>query len=506
MLAFALPKFRTIEEKVNLDIDRIKSLGITINENHPVDHKEYNELRENFDYIYVATGARVSRPMGAKGEKTGNVQGFLEFLKEAKTEKLTSLEGSIAVVGGGNSAIDTVRTAKRLSKDGSKVTLLYRRTVEQMPASREEIEELLEEKIDVMELVSPLEVISQNDKIKSLKLQKMVLTEKDSSGRIGVKAIDGSDFDFEVNYLIYAIGQDTELSFLDSNIRKSKKGLVEEKHQWAEKGKVLVGGDAMRGPASIIKGIADGKHAAYQILYKENIEAPNRSDIPVNMSHKELRLQKSQRVYGKELPKSDLDSRDNFNVVVQTMSKKDALEEASRCLQCDQVCDICVTVCPNRANYSYQADCANYNLKDISIKNGRETLGDDYSFSVNQKQQVLNIGNFCNECGNCKTFCPTSGKPYEDKPKLYITKEAFDQEKNNAFFIKTMSILAKVDGQEWRLTYDEENLNLFTGFAKIELTKDLDILNMDYETDGEIDMSIVATMHTLKTNLKENLI
>jgi len=117
------------------------------------------------------------------------------------------------------------------------------------------------------------------------------------------------------------------------------------------------------------------------------------------------------------------------------LTGQQAVEEASRCLLCDEVCNICVTVCPNLANQSYTTAPVNLMLKKVVVKPGGDyEVIDDMPFVVTQSRQVLNIGNFCNECGNCATFCPTAGSPFRDKPTFWLTSESFE-EADEGYFI-----------------------------------------------------------------------
>ena len=127
----------------------------------------------------------------------------------------------------------------------------------------------------------------------------------------------------------------------------------------------------------------------------------------------------------------------SFDLINRTLTKEEAVAEASRCLLCDELCDICTTVCPNAANYSYKTESVEYQMQKAIFSSAENySLIDTGKFEVKQKNQVLNIGNWCNECGNCSIFCPTSGDPYKDKPKFYLTAETFNQEKSGYFIEK----------------------------------------------------------------------
>ncbi len=504
MISHILPQFRADREKVQLDIDRILSLGVKIHNNHPVKKDQFKKLQKDFDYIYLSVGAQNCKKMGISGEETEGVLPFLTFLEDVKSGKLTKLPKKIAIIGGGNSAIDAVRTAQRLMPSGGEVTMIYRRTVAQMPASREEIEELLEENINVLELTAPEEIISANGKVKSIRCSKMELGPTDSSGRQRPVKIANSNFDIELDCIIAAIGQDVDLESVPGDIKLTDWNTVSTDSHQTSLAKVYSGGDLVRGPSSIIKGIADGKEVAFDILKQENIWVPGdqpSADSEIDISA--LRIKKSKRQFGEKLPKLDLKKRSKFDMVTLTMDKESVVKEAKRCLQCGDLCEICVTVCPNRANISYQAKLVSYSVNDIVVTAGKTSLGDSYQLEINQRNQVANIGDFCNECANCVTFCPSAGKPFSDKPKIYLFKESFAAESSNAYFIKEQGgkqvILAKFNGTDYRMSdegdhYMFKNENLEgkmdkTTFAFAEILK--------VKKDGKISIRDLFTMRTL---------
>ncbi|MBF0297285.1 MAG: FAD-dependent oxidoreductase [Oligoflexia bacterium] len=452
MLAYALPNFRTIPTRVQHDIERIKSLGVVINQNSELTNiEDFKQLQDKFDYIYVAVGASKAKKLNLPGEEilltstststsiseintnahqVGLID-FLSFLELVKWNKIKKLPKKVVVIGGGNSAIDAARSAKRLVGPQGKVDIIYRRSTKEMPADREEIHELTNEKINVIELTLPNKIISKKGKVVALECVKMNLTnEMDKSGRAISKIIEGSNFNIKADYIINAIGQETSLNFLPPNFDVNK---------------VLMGGDVVRGPSSIIKGIADGFNTALTIAAKEQVADffQNLSSIVEDYSiHKkninidELRFKKSTRAYGIPVPKIELKKRKGFDVVIKNLSDKEAKLESERCLYCDNLCDVCVSVCPNRANFSYEIKNfpQQFLIKDIILKNGELSYGESYDWTINQRYQTANISNFCNECGNCATFCPTAGKPYMDKPKICLTTEAYDQLSDNVFY------------------------------------------------------------------------
>lgn len=137
---------------------------------------------------------------------------------------------------------------------------------------------------------------------------------------------------------------------------------------------------------------------------------------------------RSLRKFAPEVHTISLEDSKTFKLVSQTLDENTIVEEAKRCLNCDEICNICTTVCPNLANYSYQVEPVSLKLQKVIIgENGALEYQPDKDFVINQRYQILNIANFCNECGNCGTFCPTDSAPYMAKPKIHITTESFNK-------------------------------------------------------------------------------
>ena len=496
MLANSIPDFRLYEHRLEADINRIKSLGVNVFNNYYVDKNKFEEIKNKYDFIHISVGAAESKRMGIKGEESDNVIGFLEFLEKVKKKEIKKLDGNIIIVGGGNSAMDAARTAWRLIDKGT-VKIVYRRTVEQMPADREEINELLAEGIEVIELTNPVEVSNEG-----LKCIKMKLGEEDESGRRRPVEVENSEHLIASDLVIMAIGQNTVLDFIeDSGIETTKWGTlkVDEITHETNLENIYAGGDVSRGPSSIIKAIADGKEVAFEILRKEGISW-DKYKVSKDIDKRDLKIKKATRVKGIELPTISLDLRKSFEMVIRDLTKEEAQKEASRCLLCDEVCDVCTTVCPNRANISYTIKPKDYVLYDLEVKNGEIFKTNKRIFRTTQTNQVLNIGDFCNECGDCSTFCPTSGNPYLDKPKFYLTEESYNAENDNAWRHEMIDGLHVVKvkysdmDKEIKIAADKDNLLYKDKYADITFDRNLNITSYRAKEDGKIDMRKIADM------------
>lgn len=452
MVSGAIPSFRLTDEAVDIDIHRIEALGVEIHFSTKVDKPLFERLRSENDFVYLAAGAQRSRPLLIEGANTGGVLDPLDFLFRVKEGLSTGIGRNVAVIGGGNTAMDAARTAFRLTGEEGKVTVIYRRTKQQMPADVGEIQAVMEEGMEIMELFSPVKINTRDGKVRSLTCIKMKLGEKDESGRSRPVEIPNSEFEMTFDTIIPAVGQDLALDFVEASRLKTKPDSYETGIE-----NVFIGGDALRGASTAINAIGDGRKAAKEMAEKAHLhpvtnEKPAREPQPVH-GHMVNRSQKKEPVYPQE---TSPDSRKNFRLVTATLSREEAQKEASRCLLCDEVCNICTSVCPNLAFHSYETGPRQWLLQKIGSNNGIYELTDDGDFQLEQKLQILHLADWCNQCGNCGTFCPSAGKPYQDKPHLYLKRESFEASKDGYFFNKEKARLEAYE-QDKLVTLQEED-------------------------------------------------
>ncbi|NOY78643.1 MAG: FAD-dependent oxidoreductase, partial [Calditrichaeota bacterium] len=484
-----------------IDVNRIQKLGVALHLNTPVDRPLFERLQRDFDFLYLSVGAQAGKPLRIPGEELEGVQDALAFLSRVRKGEAVSLGQRVLVIGGGNTAIDAARTARRLVGQNGDVTLLYRRTRHEMPADADEIREALLEGVRLLELAAPVAIRREDDHL-VVTCQKMALGEPDDSGRRRPVPVENSEFLLEADAVIPAIGQEMALDFLNPEDLKADPVT----HETAIP-RLYIGGDAFRGPSSLILSIADGKEAAAHILKAAGKDEPSRTVHP----KKELTLAEFQKkaarrewaVHPKELPPAE---RLNFRLVSEPFTPEDARKEASRCLLCDEICNVCVGVCPNRANLSYTIQPVAFNLQKISFKTGKLKLEPDGTFRVDQRFQVLNIADWCNECGNCTTFCPTSGAPYRDKPKLCLSEASF-REEPEAYRLEKRgewpSIVYKKNGRRVQLTREADRYVYETGVAVVWLNrKNFSILQVEMtKPAGEIHLQQAAAMRIILDNL-----
>ena len=355
MMAVGIPSYRLPKDVLNAEIDFIKSAGVEIKTNSPIGASlTLKDLAaQGYEATLIAVGAHQNNRLGIPGEELDGVISGVEFLRDANMDNKVRIGQRVAIVGGGNVAIDAARTAVRLgAKDAF---ILYRRSREEMPANAEEIEETEEEGININYLVNPVRIIGKDGKVTAVECARMRLGEPDSSGRRSPVPIEGSEFRLEVDTVIPAIGQAPDLSFLgaDGQVKTSRRSTVEADSLTLETTMpgVFASGDVVLGPATVIEAIATGKQAAISIdryLRGEDLrQGRNRdfveAEVPLE-GIKKARRHQSPTV-------SPGDRKADFREVVLGLAEDQAKAEAERCLSCGlcSECFQCVTACKAKA-------------------------------------------------------------------------------------------------------------------------------------------------------------
>ncbi|MCP5086814.1 MAG: putative selenate reductase subunit YgfK, partial [Rhodobacteraceae bacterium] len=337
----------------------------------------------------------------------------------------------------------------------------------EMPSDPEEVQAAIDEGIKLNELTQPECMLVEDGHVRSNVCFKMELGEKDASGRPRPIKIDGSEFELNVDTLITAIGQRVVLDFLPGGELTVDKDSMETQLEG-----LFAGGDAIRGASSLINAIGDGRRAAGSIMKKAGHEprvrlAPEdrrRPNLP------DLGIRQARRGFGTEMPELDPQERLNFELYVKTLTEAEAVDEASRCLQCDLVCNVCVSVCPNRANLALRAEPVSYPLQ-RAMRSGDGTEVETLDkVEIGQFYQIVNLADFCNECGNCDTFCPTSGAPYKDKPKMHLTRASLEAYGEGFHLVGPGRMEAMFGGEPATLTESDGRFVYEDSEAKVELS------------------------------------
>ncbi len=386
-----IPEFRISGAAIDRDIDLMLAYGAEVRLNAETPSVEVLK-KHGYTHILYAVGAW--KP--GKLDIEGNVRGVIGWMQEMKAGKGGEL-GHVAVVGGGNTAMDAARVAKRAGAKSS--TLVYRRTKQYMPADAEELELAIADGVEFLELVAP---VAQADG--KLICNKMKLGEPDASGRRS-PVPTGETVEIPCDLVISAVGEQVDDALFTANgieLNAKKRPAFKTNIE-----NVYVAGDATRGPATVVEGIADAARFAEIVIGKKHEYTVPLAAYPTE---------------------------------AEAVAKKGILAmadevkcEGDRCLSCNVVCQCCADVCPNRANVV------------IELPDGRH--------------QILHVDRMCNECGNCAIFCPYDSAPYRDKFTLFMTKEGFDESVKNSGFLPLggKKVLVRLNGKVFEADLDAKN-------------------------------------------------
>jgi len=337
MMAVGIPEFRLPRDILQAEIDVIKRLGAEIRLDVEIGKDiSFADLQKEYNAVFIGVGCQHSLSLGIRGEDklTGVIDG-LTFLREINLGNLPEPEGRLIIIGGGNTAVDCARVAKRLGYEN--VTIVYRRTREEMPASPWEVEDTIEEDIDIQYLTSPVKILGENGKVSGVECIRMELGEPDESGRRRPIPIEGSEFMVRAHVVVTALGQKPDLSCLPKKCGPdiSNRGLIMADPFTGSTSMpgIFSGGDVVSGPRTVVEAVAFGKEAAISIdkyLRKEDLEASRGRDwkgleyIPEGAEIKER----------KPIPRLSLSERKStFKEIDLGFSKEEARCEAERCLK-----------------------------------------------------------------------------------------------------------------------------------------------------------------------------
>ena len=369
MVRVGIPEFRMPKDILSRDIGYIQKLGVKIKTNTKIgEHVKLEDLRKSYQAIFIATGAHNSLKLGVPGEESGGVVHGVEFLRDLNLGNKVEIGVRVVVVGGGNTAIDAARSARRL---GSHVTILYRRSRGEMPASAAEVAAAEEEGVVIMFLAAPTKVIAEGEKVKKMECIRMTLAEPDSSGRPRPVPLKGSEFILDVDTVIPALGQAPDLTFAkELGLKSSRRGTLEinEATQATNIEGIFAGGDVVTGPQVIIDAMAAGRKAAISIdryLKGEPLPAEIKEKAtPQEPSEEEIASLKKQHTKQARTRMTELlpgQRIKSFDEVELGYSLAQAQEEAMRCLACGvcSECRECIAKC--------QAGAINQDMKDEII-------------------------------------------------------------------------------------------------------------------------------------------
>ncbi len=400
MMRYGIPEYRLPKATLEKEVDIIQSLGVKIMTKKALGtHISLEDLQKDFDAVYLAIGSWRATPMHIEGENLPGVWLGIQFLEQVTKQADIQLGDNVIVIGGGNTAIDCARVALR--KGAKSVKLIYRRTREEMPAESYEVEEALHEGVEMLFLMAPTSIVSENGR-KKLQCIKIELGDPDRSGRRRPVPIEGSNFEIEADTIIGAIGQSTNTQFLynDLPVKLNKWGDIEINGRTSQTSEdnIFAGGDCVTGPATVIQAVAAGRRAAEAMdsfLMKGYVQESHvdyscsrgsMEDLPKWDFEHFPRLQRA------KMPSIDLQEREgNFKEVELGLSEEETREEAHRCLRCG---------CNQRYDCDLRKEASDHDIKFESPIHDRPFIPivEDHPF-------IIRDHNKCISCGRCIAAC-----------------------------------------------------------------------------------------------------
>jgi heterodisulfide reductase subunit A-like polyferredoxin len=372
MLAIGIPDYRLPPDILESEINEIKALGVEININTPIGTAvSFKELHTNHDAVFVSVGTQIGKKLGVEGEDQEGMLHAVDFLRKINLGEKPAIGGRVAVIGGGNAAIDAARTALRLGAE--QVFIVYRRSRVEMPANASEVDAAEDEGITIHYLAAPARIIGQDGKICAMQCIRMKLGEPDTSGRRRPIPIEGSEFTIEVDTIIPAISQEADLSFVPDELKRTRWGTLEvdDCYRTSMEG-VFAGGDVVLGPATVIEAIDAGKRAAlaiHQFIQGEPITPRPR----LEKVHYELETRPAAQPRTHMAALDPKARRISFDEVELGFTEEEAVAEASRCLKCGicSECYECVKVCePKAINHDTKEEKIQLNVGSVVLAPG----------------------------------------------------------------------------------------------------------------------------------------
>jgi heterodisulfide reductase subunit A len=336
LLRYGIPEYRLPKKVLASDISYIQDLGVEIRTNSPV--RSLTEIfNQGYKAIFLGAGAGMSQKMGIPGEDSQGVFYVLDFLGQVNSGAKVKLGSKVAVIGGGNAAVDAARIIRRLGVE--KVTVVYRRSRAEMPALPSEVEQMEREGVTIQFLATPIEILSEADRVTGIRCARMEMGEADAKGRRRAMLVEGSEFTIDADSVIMAIGQSVDKSVLPEGLAFTDMGTLDVDPVTLQTNidGVFAGGDVVSGPADVILAIASGKKAARSLqayLRGEEVEAEEGGKVE-KLSKEEVAEAKKRFGSGNrvERRKPDLEKRvSDFEEVELAYSPEEAQQEAGRCL------------------------------------------------------------------------------------------------------------------------------------------------------------------------------
>ncbi len=443
VVSHVIPSFRIPSSVIQQDIDFIAAHGVTFHFGAKDEEERVDALkRAGFSYVFYALGATSSRPLAIASKQ---VKSAWRFLSDFHENPDVSLGRHVLVIGGGNTAMDAARAARR-SKGVEDVTIVYRRSKSEMPASGDELELAMEEGVKVCFLANP---VALEDGVATLAV--MTLGSPDASGR-RTPIDSGKRISLPCDTMLTALGEKADedvLSFLGLPLTEKGWPVSDPETRRTPIAGVYAIGDMQSGPSVVVKCIASAQAAvddAIDDVLGSSAESEEHQhhhcDDPDCHHHDH---EEEEELTGEEEEKLTKEEDEYFSTLygkktkmLESRMKGDKLfasTEGKRCMECSYYCNKCVDVCPNRANVA------------IDVR----SLG-----MFENPFQIVHLDAYCNECGNCETFCPYDGGPYKEKFTIFSDKASFEESKNSGFCQDEGEILIRQEGKIYHASFDRD--------------------------------------------------
>ena len=404
MVRYGIPRFRLPWDKLDSEIKSIIDLGVKVHHNQRLgkDFSIASLKKEGADAVLLAIGAHKAKPMWIDNETIPGVVGGIDFLRKVVLKEITTIAKRVAVIGGGDTAMDCARVAKRLGAD---VTLLYRRSEEEMPALPHEQEETRGEGVDFRYLTAPLAVIEKDGQAAGLRVTTMELGEPDASGRRRPVPIEGSEEDLPFDMVIAAIGQEPDLSCVEEEAERPEGTrwntfVYDDKVMATKVDGVFTAGDCAFGPDTVIRAVGEGKKAAQAIdLYVAGAEVVLRKEYAISRGRLEDldMADYSPRYVHKKRALEATHAADvrmangGYDPINVGITQAQALAEASRCIECG---------CNARFNCDLRSYSTDYQATETKL------AGDCRDYEVDVRHPFIKIeADKCITCGSCVRVC-----------------------------------------------------------------------------------------------------
>jgi formate dehydrogenase major subunit len=422
MLNVGIPPYRLPKEVVQQAIEEVRQLGVEIVTSMPIG-KELNleSLRKKYDAVYIAAGAHKAERLGIAGEDLEGVIHGVTFMRMVNLDKNPKIGSRVAVVGGGNTAMDSARSSFRLG--AKEVFIIYRRTREEMPVDPRELEEVEEEGIKVHYLTQPIRILSRDGiRVSGVRCIRNRSGEPEKDGRRRPIPIEGSEFDIDIDLLIPAVSQSPDISFLPEEIgleisKWDRLSVNPETFETNVHG-IFAGGDFVTGPRDVIRVIADGRKAALSIhnYLSEKVFGKKPAYFTVIPEVQiDSNLEKIPRQRMDTLPVMERKSIDSE--VELGFSKEVAVKEAVRCLQCHIftifdltkciLCGGCVDICPKYCFRMARLDEIEGDEKLSKLVKSLSGVSYEEAERLNLATVIFKDESRCIQCGLCVKRCPT---------------------------------------------------------------------------------------------------